>query len=433
MRIKNNFFIILKTIWREKSRSLVTVALMSAVLIFIILAFELLNFLSVVGDDFTENNADCRCLLLNVTDYADANFEFPIEVHYIGVIPQVYPVKRKKVEFKKEQDQKIYDICVNTLQLCMMEHYVDCPWREQCLYVFDSRNQMLCGYYAFEDGNAEYARSNLKLMSEDRRKDGLLSICYPCGIDLTIPSFSLHYFLAVREYVEHSGDKSFAIEIYPKLRSVLQAFVSNIQEGLVCKFAGKEHWNFYDWSEYLDGRSRGSDGEDADVVINSLFILALKHMQKIDEMIGKEFEYLDLIESVSISAKKAFFNQVNGVFSMLEGGDEYTVLGNALAILAGLATKEEAQTICEKIISGELSECSLSVRAFKYDALLITDEPKYAKWVLDEIRRDYQVMLDFGSTTVWETLDGAKAFHDAGSLCHGWSSIPIYYFHKLLK
>ncbi len=73
MRIKNNFFIILKTIWREKSRSLVTVALMSAVLIFIILAFELLNFLSVVGDDFTENNADCRCLLLNVTDYADAN------------------------------------------------------------------------------------------------------------------------------------------------------------------------------------------------------------------------------------------------------------------------------------------------------------------------------------------------------------------------
>ena len=34
----------------------------------------------------------------------------------------------------------------------MMEHYVDTPWREQCLYAFDARNQMLCGYYAFENG-----------------------------------------------------------------------------------------------------------------------------------------------------------------------------------------------------------------------------------------------------------------------------------------
>ena len=73
-----------------------------------------------------------------------------------------------------------------------MEHYVDTPWREQCLYAFDSRNQMLCGYYVFENGNAEYARGNLKLIAEDRRADGLLSICTPCGTDLTIPAFSLY-------------------------------------------------------------------------------------------------------------------------------------------------------------------------------------------------------------------------------------------------
>ena len=53
--------------------------------------------------------------------------------------------------------------------------------------------------YAFENGNAAYARANLKLMSEDRREDGLLSICYPCGVNLTIPSFSLHFITAAKE------------------------------------------------------------------------------------------------------------------------------------------------------------------------------------------------------------------------------------------
>ena len=364
--------------------------------------------------------------------YLEVHAEYPIDIKYVGLLPQVYPVKEKSVALPNETDQKIYDVCVNTLQLCMMEHYVDCPWREQCLYVFDSRNQMLCGYYAFENGNAEYARSNLKLMSEDRRADGLLSICYPCGIDLTIPSFSLHYFLAVREYIEHTGDVAFAKEIYPKLRSVLQAFIDNVQGGLVHKFAGAEHWNFYDWSQYLDGHSRGSDGEEPDLIINALFILALKHLQKIDEMIGLPFEYAHLLHDVSDKARKAFFHVENGLFSMLQGGDEYTVLGNALAILAGLTSQAESEQICEKITAGTLAECSLSVRAFKYDALLATDTQKYKDWILSEIRRDYQTMLDFGSTTVWETLDGAAAFQDAGSLCHGWSALPVYYFHKLL-
>ena len=81
-------------------------------------------------------------------------------------------IKEKQVKLDNALDQKIYDACVNTLKLCMMEHYVDTPWREQCLYVYDSRNQALCGYKAFEGGNADYVRANLKLISQDRREDG---------------------------------------------------------------------------------------------------------------------------------------------------------------------------------------------------------------------------------------------------------------------
>ena len=37
-------------------------------------------------------------------------------------------------------------------------------------------------------------------------------------------------------------------------------------------------------------------------------------------------------------------------------------------------------------------------------------------------------MLDQGATSVWETIDGGFAFEKAGSLCHGWSAVPIYIY-----
>lgn len=40
-------------------------------------------------------------------------------------------------------------------------------------------------------------------------------------------------------------------------------------------------------------------------------------------------------------------------------------------------------------------------------------------------------MLKAGATSVWETTDGASAFNNAGSLCHGWSASPIYFYHIL--
>ena len=71
------------------------------------------------------------------------------------------------------------------------------------------------------------------------------------------------------------------------------------------------------------------------------------------------------------------------------------------------------------------------MKPFKYDALLKTDREKYKTVILEEIRQTYKKMLDEGSTTVWETIKGGSDFGNAGSLCHGWSAIPVYYYHIL--
>ena len=73
------------------------------------------------------------------------------------------------------------------------------------------------------------------------------------------------------------------------------------------------------------------------------------------------------------------------------------------------------------------------MNGFRFDALLQTDEAAYSPVILQEIDRDYGYMLSRGATTFWETINGADDFDGAGSLCHGWSALPVYYYHRLLK
>ena len=77
-----------------------------------------------------------------------------------------------------------------------------------------------------------------------------------------------------------------------------------------------------------------------------------------------------------------------------------------------------------------MTDCTLSMKCFQYDAMLQTDKT-LGKEILTEIREVYGAMLEQGATSVWETAEGASAFENAGSLCHGWSAVPIYYYNKI--
>ncbi|MBO5313022.1 MAG: family 78 glycoside hydrolase catalytic domain [Clostridia bacterium] len=385
--------------------------------------------------DFSVDYITCRgenrhtgYMLRLACRYIELDCHEGTDVSLIGIIPQYYPVKVGKEPEINGLDREIYQLCVNTLKLCMMEHYVDCPWREQCLYAFDSRNQMLAGYYAFENKNREYARSNLILMSKDRRQDGLMSICYPCGVDLTIPSFSLHYIASVKEYMEITQDVSIIAQVGDKLREILSTFLGNRKNGLVYTFGGENHWSFYDWSNHLDGSLGQDAGEEGDAMINLLTIQALINYEKICSLSGIAFEYGEELAQLKVRVKEEFFDTGRGVF-LFKAGIKPLSLVNSLAVLVGLTDGDEAERICRMLASGELSPSSLSTRCFMYDALIKTDRDKYRDFIIEDIRKTYAPMLETG--TAWETVIGCEDFDGAGSLCHGWSCMPIYYYHIL--
>ncbi len=371
-----------------------------------------------------ENNYTNYMLRLGCR-YLEVFSEEPIEVNYIGLIPQVYPVEVLPHKFKEPLKQKIYDACVNTLKLCIMEHYVDTPWREQSFYALDSRNQIACGYKAFKNGNADYVRASLLLIGQDDRKDGLLSITYPSGGTLAIPSFSLHYFQAVKEYIEFTNDLSLIDEIYDKLFGIIKAFEKQICNGLLYTFKDQDYWNYYEWATHME-EPIGATETRPDFMINVLFLYALKNFKFICDKADKPFPFDEVRDTLKKNVKEAFFDAESGLFSISIGGKEFCELSNSLAILCELTNLKETRVIAEKLASGALEKASLSMKCFKYDALLKVSS-RYRKNILNEIFETYEPMVNSGATTVFEVESGASAFGNAGSLCHGWSAIPILY------
>ncbi len=382
-----------------------------------------------IGEGITEYTNYFRRLGLR---YLEVHSEEPLEIDYVTVCPCPYPLKKVKVNFKNPLHQKIYDVSVRTLELCMHEHYEDCPWREQALYTMDSRNQMLCGYYAFN----EYAfpRKTLLLISKDMRQDKLLSMCIPTNFDLTIPSFALHYIRAVYEYMIYSGDNSLTREILPKLQTIIDVFIDRIEGGLIKNFPEKEHWNFFEWTKGLDGNLFGTEREIAEASMNCLLSLTLQYLQKICDLLHVDANYLEIAMLMNEAIRKEFYNEKDGLYFTNLIDYQKTELVNAWAVLCGAAKGLEAKRICEALVEKkDLAPITLSMSCFVYDALMMNDKEQYKHFIISDIEQRYKKMLDLGATTFWETELGEDDDDGSGSLCHGWSAMPVYYLRELLE
>ena len=348
-----------------------------------------------------------------------------ITINYLGIRPTLYPVKVNEYKGRSGLRRRIWEVCVNTLRQCMHEHYEDCPWREQALYTMDSRNQMLCGYYAF--GEYEFARASLVLISKGVRPDGLLSLCFPAGIDYPIPSFSLVYFIQVSEYIRFSGDLSLGTELYPMLKNLMQTFLSRIDESGLIKLCRLLNLRMVD-------RHEREDGEDNPGRRRSMrFVRGLGPCPKLRRS-GQRAAHYRTVDAVARYWQTVYNHSL--ALNPTTTTSRASVLTNSPACfeLPGDMTKE----ILRIMVSNGADNCgyvtipnTLSMNSFRFDALLAIDRKKYAPIILAELDRDYGYMLDCGATSFWETIEGESAFKGAGSLCHGWSALPIYYYSIL--
>lgn len=353
--------------------------------------------------------------------YIEIEYEKPLSADYIGIRPVIYPVSIKEKRFESTLHQKIYDTSVYTLLCCMHEHYEDCPWREQALYSLDSRNQMLCGYVAFEE--FKYARYNIILLSEGLN-NGIIRITSPSDRELAIPFFSLTFIQQVYEYVKYSKDESIIAEVKHALDAIVSTFVSHIDESGLIPALPKPAWNFYEWSSGNEGyKPLPADTPRYDICLNSMFIYTYGMYKSLGGAVDAD------TAKMADGINRILFDSERGLYKTSNVDSSFSLVGNSLAILAGVGDRAVAERIVAK--RAQLVDITLSMNAFFYEALLRFGDD-YKEYIIKDIEEKYTYMLDRGATTFWETIEGWRAFSDAGSLCHGWSALPVYYLDKLI-
>ena len=359
------------------------------------------------------------------------------KIHCISVLPVELPL----VELPAPRDlgdveRRIWDVSVRTLRLCMHEHYEDCPWREQALYANDARNQMLSGYYAFDDSN-NMPELSIALMSRGIRDDDWLEMCMPAKIPITIPSFTFSWILSVDDHLKHRRDRGFTRAMMPTVRRVLNRRLREMRDGLLPNPDGKRYWHFYEWSEDMDGYDAKGMVDSAcggrfDAPLNLLFALALEAGARCDDAVGdKSHARAWRAAAVRIRAaiRQRFWNGEKCQMETRFGANlKPSELVQSLALLADAVPPEGRARVATRLAVGSgWTETTLSQSLYKFEALAaFGGEP--SRSILSKMECDWGAMLEKGATSFWEMREGASAFGGAGSLCHGWSAIPVYVY-----
>lgn len=177
--------------------------------------------------------------------------------------------------------------------------------------------------------------------------------------------------------------------------------------------------------------------------------LLYSHRNVINSVDPRSGEEIDFVEKISwcellySGAVEGFHStfwdpDIGAYCSYIVNGEKvhFSELMNALALYAGLVPDGHIKRVAD-LLSGQaacmptLVPVTLSYAIFKYEALLSAGNA-YSDFVFREVAEKWGHMLFQNATSFWETIDGAWAFDNAGSLCHGWSAVPVLLYYKYL-
>ncbi|MCX6984363.1 MAG: family 78 glycoside hydrolase catalytic domain, partial [Lentisphaerae bacterium] len=369
-----------------------------------------------------------RYIQLNITC-----MKSPVLIRYIGLRPLSLPLPaRGDFQSGDTLAERTNDIGIRTLELCMHEHYEDCPWREQGLYAYDSRNQMLYGYYVW--GNYDFAAASIDLLGRGIRPDGLLELCAPARVSVTIPIFSFVWVSEINEHWLHSGSdvvfRKFDLQIELMIGKILE--LHNPYNGLYRLNTGKAMWHFYEWAPGLSAMSSREDEYHAPY--NLYFHEMLRsyaEMLRLGGQNGRAAKYSALAAELKDAINRNFWDAPHNCYATkMIGGklQEYHDHIQFLALYNDIVPAERLSVVLQTVCSGKLEGVTFSAMLYMLSALMPLSS-QAREYVAAALKRSFDPMILSGATSLWETGKGASDFGGAGSLCHAWSSLPVYYHY----
>ena len=360
-----------------------------------------------------------RCFrFINVEKTGDVSVELDsfLEVNYPMDVRQDY-------DFGRNDDNKLWEISVRTLQRCMHESYEDCPFYEQLQYAMDTSLQMLFNYQLTDDDLL--ARKAMDDFAAAQLSDGLMPSRTPSVGEQHIPTFQFYFIFMVYAHYIRFGDKALVRKHLRAMDGVIEWFSRHMTEdGLVGQ---SKYWNFVDWAKpwgYVEGKNDGGVPVDIDEgiigIYNPMMAYFLQCAAKLNVICGRRDvakEYLDKSNSIKKNVEKFFYDKKKGLYADNLTHTKYSQHMQTWCVLSGVCKGEKARRIMENCQDLEAK----STYAFAYFYFRALESVGlYEK--TEEMMESYRNLLKLNCTTVPETPEYSR------SDCHAWGALAIYEF-----
>lgn len=318
--------------------------------------------------------------------------------------------------------EPLWDMSVRTLQRCMHETYMDCPYYEQLQYTMDTRLQMLYTYAA--SGDDRLARKAMADYHASLLPEGILQSRYPSDLPQVIPTFALHFVFMLEEHWWQTGSLSEFRRYRPTVDAVLDWFDRKSgPEGLVTDLG---HWDFADWVEEWDERAGVPFAVDKgpSTIHNLVYAAALQAASRMMRETGREgvaVEYDGRASKILEAVDRLCWNEEEGLFKEGPDFEEFTQHAQVWAVLCGLAEGDRARRVMEGALRCPgLAKCSFPWMFAMFRALEKADMYQETKALWDL----WRMLIPQNLTTIPEIPFNTR------SDCHAWGSLPLYEFPR---
>lgn len=402
----------------------------------------------------------------------------PLHIRYLSADLSTYPVVQTG-SFACSDDAltKIWEVAAYTVQLCMLDTYVDCPAYEQAYWVGDARNSALVNAVAF--GGFDLTEHCVRLAGQSLSNE--MRVVKPAYIERPhlvtshvvsgwfneIPMWTFLWMWMAWEHYLHTGKTDALRDYYVDVRECLRRCEGFLSERDL--FAIPDVWNLVDWA--------AQDLEPYGEVISNTVLFAqscrvtaqmaeaLEHPDeaayftalaaRLDQAVNaygwsETYQgYVDTVRDREAFAAHQTRSAENGTvpdtWADFQAKTRISEPTNTLAILCGAVPEERREAVLKFALAakdGQFVGTSPAFARFGHtDDIVPVGSPWFLFFTLETLfgegyaddamtilKTQWQRMLDKGATTFWETFPGTLGGgHWSRSLCHGWSAAPAYF------
>ena len=296
---------------------------------------------------------------------------------------------------------------LRTLYVTMRDNFMDCPDRERAQWWGDVTSEMIMTMYSLDSNSYLLYQKGVDAMLSHVDDTKVLQTVVPINGDyFELPVQQLAGIVGFLTYYQYTGDKAFVEKVYDASLDYLKLWEIG-ENNLVVHREGS--WDWPDWGNKADMTA----------IENAWVYYALSATEEMAKISGKTTDIPFITERKEAIAKGYQTLWTEEGFKS-DDASKPDDRANALAILAGLAKKEQYNTIKNVLTTTQNS--SPYMEYYVLEALCKMGEYDSA---YNRIKDRYEDMMCEDYSTLWEFWDSWR-----GTRNHAWSGGPLVIMSK---